>query len=314
MKIKDICDLAIQMGIESDLRGRVEVEKFLAYKNKKYKDLSEDKKELFDMESLSNPYSDSRVLNISQDKNIKKILVGIDIEPCELLIAREIGDIDLVISHHPLGMALANLHEVMEMQCEILSRYGVPINIAEKLTREKISEVARGLNKTNYQRTVDAAKLLNLNLMCLHTPCDNLAASFLEKEMENKKPERLSQILDILLDIPEYKMAAKQGAGPNIFVGNPDNKCGKIVLTEITGGTEGSPKIYEKMAQAGVGTVIGMHISEEHKQEAETSLINVIIAGHMSSDSLGVNLFLDQLEKNGVQSIICSGLTRVSRK
>jgi len=314
MKIQDIYNLAIKMGVEADLRGKAEVARSLAYKNKKYQDLPENKKELFDKESLSNPYSDSRILNIAQDKDIKKILVGIDVEPCELLIAKEIGDIDLVISHHPLGMALVNLHEVMEMQCEVLSRYGVPINIAEKLTKEKISEVARGLNKTNYQRTVDAAKLLNINLICLHTPCDNLAAGFLEKEIENKKPERLSQILDILLNIPEYKIAAKQGAGPSIFVGNPDNKCGKIVLTEITGGTEGSPKIYEKMAQAGIGTVIGMHISEEHKQEAETSLINVVIAGHMSSDSLGVNLFLDQLEKNDVQSVICSGLTRVPRK
>ena len=92
-----------------------------------------------------------------------------------------------------------------------------------------------------------------------------------------------------------------------------ERRCGKIAITEITGGTEGSPKLYEKMAIAGIGTVIGMHISEEHKKEAEAAHINVVIAGHMSSDSLGVNLFLDELEKRGIEIIPCSGLIRVSR-
>jgi len=36
---------------------------------------------------------------------------------------------------------------------------------------------------------------------------------------------------------------------------------------------------------------------EEHRQEAEKAHVNVVIAGHMSSDSIGVNLFLDELEK-----------------
>ena len=65
------------------------------------------------------------------------------------------------------------------------------------------------------------------------------------------------------------------------------------------------------MAQAGVGTIIGMHVSEEHKKEAEASLVNMVIAGHMSSDSLGVNLFLDKLEV--IEIIPCSGLIRVAR-
>jgi len=82
----------------------------------------------------------------------------------------------------------------------------------------------------------------------------------------------------------------------------------------ITGGTEGSPKLYEKMAIAGIGTIVGMHISEEHKKEAESSHINVVIPGHISSDSLGVNLFLDQLEKRGIEIVPCSGLIRISRQ
>ncbi|MEK7067504.1 MAG: NGG1p interacting factor NIF3, partial [Patescibacteria group bacterium] len=94
----------------------------------------------------------------------------------------------------------------------------------------------------------------------------------------------------------------------------PENSCGKIAVTEFTGGTEGSKEMYEKIAAAGIGTVIGMHMHEEHRKEAEKYHINVVIAGHMSSDSLGVNLFLDELERKGVKIVPVSGLIRVKRK
>jgi len=119
--------------------------------------------------------------------------------------------------------------------------------------------------------------------------------------------------MDLLKEIPEYKEAIKIGAGPKIFTGNLENRSGKIAVTELTGGTEPGPKIYEKMANAGIGTVIGMHMQEESKKEAEASNINVVIAGHMSSDSLGMNLFLDELGKRGIEIVPCSGLIRISR-
>ena len=311
MKIKEIYNLAIQMGIEIDFRGREGVEKFLERKRKKYEKL-EDKEE-FDKEALGNPYLDTRIYHIAEDKEIKKVLTGIDIGPAEILMAKEIEGIDLIIAHHPLGKGLAHLADVMDLQCDVLNFYGVPINIAEGLMKEKIDEVARGVNAKNHQRTVDAARLLKTNLMNVHTPGDNLAAHFLKDLVEKEKPERISDLMDLLKEIPEYKEAMKIGAGPKIFVGDLERRCGKIALTEITGGAEGSPKLYEKMAQVGIGTVIGMHISEEHKKEAEASNINVVIAGHISSDSLGMNLFLDELEKKGIEIVPCSGLIRVSR-
>ncbi|MFH1841176.1 MAG: NGG1p interacting factor NIF3 [Candidatus Nealsonbacteria bacterium] len=313
MTSQEIYKLAINKGIGADFRGRIGIEKLLQRRKEKYEKLSLKEKEEFDEEVLMNPYSDSRILNIAEDRYINKILVGIDVEPAEVLLAKEIGGIDLIISHHPLGKALANLYEVMELQCDVLNYYGVPINIAEGLMKERISEVARGVNKANHQRTVDTAKLLKFNLMCLHTVCDNLAAKFLKDKIEQLRPERIEDLISLLKDIPEYKKAVKIGAGPLVTVGNKENRCGKISLTEITGGTDGSPKLYEKMANAGIGTIVSMHQSEEHRKEAQASSINVVVAGHMSSDSLGLNLFLDELERQGIEIVSCSGFTRVSR-
>ncbi len=313
MRIQDIYNLALQMGIKADFRGEEGVRKFLDGKRKKYEKMDEKEKEEFDKEALENPYLDSRIYHIAEDKEIKKVLVGIDIDSAEILMAKEFGNIDLIIAHHPLGKGLAHLADVMDLQCDVLNFYGVPINIAEGLMKERISEVARGVNYANHQRTVDAAKLLKANLINVHTPCDNLAAKFLKDLVEERKPERIGELIDILKEIPEYKEAMKIGAGPKIFVGSSENHCGKIALTEITGGTEGSPKLYEKMATAGIGTVVGMHVSEEHKKEAENAHVNIVIARHISSDSLGLNLFLDEIEKKGIEIIPCSGLIRISR-
>lgn len=313
MKINDIFQLAVKMGIESDFRGKEGVQKLLDGKKKIFDKLSEKEKGEFDKDALENPYLDSGIYNIFDDKEVKKVLVGIDIGPEEILMAKELGDIDLVIAHHPVGKGLAQLADVMNLQADVYNYYGVPINVAEGLMKERISEVARGVNASNHQRTVDAAKLMKVNLMNSHTPCDNLAAKFLKNLIEEKKPETVAEIISILKEVPEYKEAMKIGVGPKVFVGSPENRCGKIAMSEITGGTEGSPKLYEKMAQAGIGTSVAMHISEEHKKEAELAHVNIVIAGHISSDSLGVNLFVDELEKQGIEIVPCSGFTRFSR-
>jgi len=313
MTIREIHNLAIQMGIQSDFREENGVKRFLDVKKEQYEKMNEKEKEGFNVEALENPYLDSGIHNISEDKNIKKVLVGVDIDTAELLLAKQLKDIDLVICHHPIGKSLAHLSDVMHLQCDVLNYYGVPINIAEGLMKERIDEVSRGTSSSNHQKVVDSAKLLDVNLMNIHTPCDNLAAQFLKIFIDSKQPRTLGELIDTLKRIPEYREAMKVGSEPRIFVGASENRCGKIALTEITGGTEGSPKLFAKMADAGIGTVVGMHISEEGKKQAEEAHINVVIAGHMSSDSLGINLFLDELEKRGVQIIPCSGLTRISR-
>jgi putative NIF3 family GTP cyclohydrolase 1 type 2 len=314
MTIQQICDLAIKMGIESDLRGKEKVRRLLKHEKEKYDKLNKEEKEEFDAEKLTNPYSDARILTSGVDSKVKKVLAGISIDTSELLLADKIGGVDLVIAHHPEGKALAMLSDTMHLQAEVLNiKYGVPINVAQGVIKEKISEVGRSVVAGNYNKNVDATNLLRLELMCAHTPIDNLVADFLYRKIEKEKFEYVGDVVRFLKNIPEYKESAKRSAGPRIFSGSAENYAGKIALTEITGGTEGSAQIYEKLAQAGIGTVIGMHMSEEHRKEAEKAHINVVIAGHMSSDSLGMNLFLDELEKKGIEVIPCSGLIRIKR-
>ncbi|GAC1412802.1 MAG: hypothetical protein NVSMB66_2940 [Candidatus Doudnabacteria bacterium] len=313
MTLEQIYQLSIDLGIRNDLRGVQVVKDQLSVVRKQYEKLSLKDQEEYDSTLLINPYPDSRLEFGNIDKKIKKVLAGIDMQTPELLIADKLGDIDLVIAHHPEGKSLTKLDQQMHIQAEILADYGVPINIGQGVIRERINEVARKLHSSNNERTIDNARLLDIPFLNAHTTCDNMSAMFIKNIIENAKPKYVGDVLDLIKAIPEYSIASKQGSGPMLFAGSTGNYCGKVVVTEFTGGTNGSELIYERMSHAGIGTIISMHVDEKSRKEAEKNHLNVVVAGHMSSDSLGMNIFLDELEKRGVEIISTSGLIRVSR-
>ena len=317
MTLQELYDFSIKAGIHADPRGEKGIEKFLKAKKNEYDALKPEEQAEFDKEDLTNPYSDSRILVGDPSLQIKKVMAGIDIDAAEVLLADRLNEkgagIDLIMAHHPSGGPLAALHAVMDMQVDIMAKYGVPVNIGEGLMRERIAEIERKINPHNHSQPADAARLLGLAFLCTHTITDNLVFDFFEKLIEEKKPETVGDIMKMLKEQPEYQEAMKGKAGPMIFAGDKKNRAGVVAPLEITGGTGGSHIIYEKLSQAGVGTIISMHASEEHRTEAQKHHINLVVAGHMSSDSLGMNLLLDMLEKKGIEVVPCSGLIRVKR-
>jgi putative NIF3 family GTP cyclohydrolase 1 type 2 len=316
MKLSQVYELVIKNGIEKDLRGKNFVEKELVRRRRKFDGMSDKEKKEFDIESLTNPYSDTRILYGDKNKNISNILVGIDIESAEIILAdkiREKQGLDLVLSHHPEGRALAGLSEVMQLQIEILASLGVPVNIAENFMGSRIDEVFRKLHSGNHSRPVDTARLLDMPFMCVHTPADNFVASYLQTLIDKQKPSELKEVVDLLKDVPEYKIAVEEKSGPRILLGKDSNRAGKIFV-DMTGGTEGSKDLFNYLIQAGINTVVCMHLSEEHFKKASLEHLNVIIAGHIASDNLGLNLLLDKLEvKEELKILECSGFRRIAR-
>lgn len=311
MTQQQILQLAIKMGTAADLRGEAAVAKYLARQKKKYDSLPAKKQADFDKERLTNPYLDSGVWH-DNSKPVKKAMASIDVCSGDILLAKSLGA-DTVINHHPLGKGLMGLEEVMHLQAEVLALYGVPINIAESLMHVRISEVGRGVHASNSHKTIDAARLAGINLMNTHTMCDNLVADFLKKTIDKKQPEYVGELVELIAGVEEYKESARRGAPVKIYSGSEDRRAGRIVLTEITGGTEGAKTMYREMANVGIGTVVAMHLSEEHRKNAEEAHLNTVIAPHIASDSLGMNLFLDELEKKGIEIIPYGGLIRVKR-
>lgn len=319
MILKTLYQNAVNIGIENDLRGKKETTKLLKDEKEKFAKMTAEEKEFYDQDRLFNPFSDTRILNGKPETEVKTVIVGIDMQIGEILLTHLLKkerskSIDLIISHHPEGYALAQLYDVMRLQADLLARFGVTISVAEQLMEKRISEIERRLLPVNHARAVDAARLFGLPMMCIHTPADNCVTQYLLKTFEKENPFKLKDVMTILKGIPEYRNAAKSQVPPKIVSGSENSKCGQIYV-DMTGGTEGSKDIFDKYVLSGVSTLVGMHFSEEHLENAKKANLNVVIAGHIASDCLGLNLLFDQIEKKERLEFICvSGYDRIRRK
>ncbi len=317
MKLRELFELAIRTGMDADPRGPAAAQQDLQETKRTYDELKPEDRAFFDLDKLTNPYADSRVLHGDPDREVKKVLVGIDIETPELLLADRLNEkgaaIDLVLGHHPEGRAYANFYEVMRMQADILNRFGVPINVAESQLDGRMKEVARSVLPSNHTRPVDAARVLGIAYACIHTPADNLVSTHLQSLFDREQPARLRDVLRLLKEIPEYREAARINAGPRLSVGTEDQRPGRIFV-KMTGGTSGAKDTIERLSQSGVGTMVCMHMSDEHRKEAEKHHLRVVIAGHIASDNLGLNLLFDAIGKHAPIAVLeCSGFRRIAR-
>ena len=72
-------------------------------------------------------------------------------------------------------------------------------------------------------------------------------------------------------------------------------------------------EMYEKLADAGVGTVVLMHIPEAHLEEGRKNHLNVVVSGHMASDPLDMKPLAYRSEERGSEIAPCSGFIRARR-
>ena len=158
LTVKQVFDLALQMGVAADPRGTAKIKKYLARNKKEYEEMKPADRAYFDQEKLSNLYDDSRVHAGDLKTPVKRVLTGIDIGGSEILLASQLEErgkkIDLVLAHHPVGGGLASLHGVMDLMVDVYETLGMPVHVAEKLMEERIKEVGRSVHPINPTATI----------------------------------------------------------------------------------------------------------------------------------------------------------------
>jgi hypothetical protein len=316
MKLKDIYRTVVDVGIAADGRTREEIDAYLAANKKEYEALPDDEKRFFDTERLTNPYDDTRIASGDPDLEVRGLITGIDMEVGEVLLADRLCErgapIDLILAHHPEGPGYANLHRVMALQADLWAARGIGIGLADALIEPRAEEVRRRIMPVNHYRAIDAARHLGFASMSCHTPADNSVNRYVQELIDAEAPRTLDDLVKLLRSVPEYADAATKGYGPVLIQGRGTARCGSV-LVDMTGGTEGPTDALDRLSHAGVDTLVGMHYSEEHRKRAEELKLNLVIAGHVSSDALGMNLVLDHIESKGVEVICTSGMVRVRR-
>jgi len=246
------------------------------------------------------------------DGVVKRVLFGIDIDVGELLLARQLG-LDGVIAHHPVGgRARLRLPVIIDRHRDQMLAEGIPAAVAEPLVKARKSPVEHALHSANYDRVVMAARQLGMPLMNIHLAADILARGVFEdlvREVSGKPSATAGDLLAALAGVPEISASL---TGPELWLGAAGNPIGRW-LVQMAAGTNGGAGIYRTYYEHGIDTILAMHL--DHRDLRELELLqrpgaNLIITGHMGSDSIGINHVIDALEQKGLEVIAGSGVIR----
>ncbi len=232
-------------------------------------------------------------------ENVKKILFGIDAGVPELLLAKELG-YDAVIAHHPQGeSAVINFHKVFKRHIQQMVAESIPEEEAEKAIQRKLEALKVEMHMRNYGHSVEVARLLKMPYMNVHTPLDEIGRRTMSEQI-GRKTDKHSVVRDVVLaleKLPEFKNALTK---IKIRLGKAENPAGKVVVSHGAG-TNGGYEIAKTYFEHGISTVVYIHISpgDLNKLKADNAG-NLIVSGHIASDSVGINPLIRELEKRSI--------------
>ena len=235
-----------------------------------------------------------------EGKDIKNVLFCLEAGVPELLLTKRLN-YDALIAHHPIGnSAIIEFHEVFKRHLQQLVIAGVPEKEAEKAVQKKLTALEVHNHMRSYRQTVDAAKLLKIPCMNIHTPLDEVGRRIMANRIRavTKSNATLDDVVQALRDLPEFRRAVTK---IKIRVGVTSSPAGKTVVSHGAG-TNGGYEIAKTYFKHGVSTVIYIHVDPvDLSRLRQDNLGNLIVTGHIASDSVGINPFIEKLEKNDIK-------------
>lgn len=241
---------------------------------------------------------------------LQKIMFGIDIEGAELMLAREYG-CDAVVAHHPAGgSARLRFADVLQRQIEFMVAHGVDEAVAREATQPLITRATMGSHAANFDRVPSIARLLRMPFLNIHLPLDELGRQIMVDAIEDHilaldRAPTVQDAIDGLMELPEFANASTPMLVP---VGSVDQPLGKYAVVHGAG-TNGGARIAGAYFDAGVSTVLYIHCAgPEVEALQQRGGGNLIVSGHISSDLVGINRFIEAVEELGVEVLGVSGV------
>lgn len=232
-------------------------------------------------------------------EGIKRALFAIDVEPAHIIYAKEAG-FDCVLGHHPRGRAETSYYAILKKQTLLLQSLGVPEEEAKRATSRLQESLFYSSHRANWENSLQLAQILQMPFLNIHNPLDELGRRLLQAKMdERKRPDwKLSDVLAALL---EFEEIARAPLSPVIAMGEPQTQAGRLAVFHGAG-TNGGYGAADALFRFGWNTVIYIHVdSVELEKLRRENKGNLIISGHISSDMVGINPYLRELEQRGIE-------------
>ncbi len=241
-------------------------------------------------------------------EELETALVGIDLESPEIQLAHNEG-YDLVLAHHPPGGdPRVNFAPVLDKQIEFMTDHGVPEKRAEEAASSIISGMEHAGHSANYRHDPSIAEHLGQPYMNVHLAPDELGRRrFREIADELDDDATVGAFADALGEIPEIDEAITD---VELRVGDRENDLGEVAIHHAAG-TNGGSDVASAYFDNGVDTVLYIHVgagdTAELQEEYGGEGKNLVVTGHIASDAIGMNEFIDALEAEGLDCETVSG-------
>ena len=252
--------------------------------------------------------ADSQVY-VEAPGDVHRVLFGVDIDLAEILWAKQAG-FDAVIVHHPLGdRTRRDFAKVVERQVEQMAAEGIDEKTARAALAPRLERIHRADHMSNINRIVDSARLIGMPLCNVHLACDILGRQAIVELLERNAGNgtTVADALGWLDEFPEYENGH---ARPEVWVGAPQNRLGRWTVA-MAGGTNGGRAVFREYFHAGVDTIFAMHIAEDELQGLRADASDgdtLVVTGHMTTDSIGINRVIAGLEEKGIDVTRTSGV------
>lgn len=241
-----------------------------------------------------------------QGDHIKKVLFGVDIDSSDLYYAKDKG-YDAVIAHHPQANII-NSYEVYKDNINIMKNYGVPEEIAEKAIEEKYEQLKISVGSNNYDNTISIAKMLNMPFLNIHQPLDEIGRRLMQEKVDEANNDEEAKLKDIVEALGSFKEMQSARTKVELLIGDENKKAGKTVVAHGAY-TNGGYSIANTFFENGVETVIYIHITyPDYIRLKNENKGNLIVSGHIASDSVGINPFVEELRKKGLEITTIKGI------
>lgn len=241
---------------------------------------------------------------------VRRVLFGIDIELAEILWAQQQG-FDAVIAHHPLGdRARSHFADVVHRQVDQMAAEGIAREVAERAVRARLEAIHRRDHMGNINSVVDSARLFGMPLCNVHLACDILGRQAIVEALGDGVGAEATVADAIACLDHRFAEYARGHARPEAWLGSTSSPLGRWTVA-MAGGTNGGFPVFSEYFLAGVDTIFAMHIAEPDLQQLRQSADpddTLVVTGHMTTDSIGINILVRALEERGVEVVCTSGI------
>ena len=239
--------------------------------------------------------------------NIRRVLVGLDVGPPELLIARQLA-FDAVIAHHPVRRR--GFWRVFERHREFMRQAGVPERVIAAALDNRVVGMRLSDHNANDDHVPSVARLLGMPFLNVHLPLDEYTRRTVIRTVESCQQSTpnatAGQVAAAIGDLPSFQRSPIQ---PIVVHGSPEAPAGRVIVA-IAAGTNGGFAVAEAYLSHGADTVIYMHVQPEDLERLRREDVrgNLIITGHAPADSIGIDAYVQELRRRGLEVVTFSGV------